>query len=175
MTIPSVDVRLVPSQPVDTTPNPYALTSLILLEAARELERQNLADAVIAFDLADAACKHEQDQIANARRVLSLDQLPDAQRAAYLGNARVGLRLMRCVWRRVLWARTEKAAAETLTGLAGQWVPAARREELARHVAAAVWQAGIALLESDAQIGIKPTPREFATATAQVQRAKEGR
>lgn len=143
-----------------------SLTSLALLDASRELERQYLADALVAFELAEIASRHEQDEIHNVMPK-PLDQLPDPDRAAFIAHAKIALRMNRPAWRALKFAREKTAAIAALNDLASQWIPADQIEVVAHHLTALITTAGRYALDEQT---VKVLPREFADALEQVKR-----
>lgn len=143
-----------------------SLTSLALLDASRELERQYLADAMVAFELAEIAARHEQDEIHQVRPK-SLELLPEPDRLAFIAHAKIALRMNRPAWRALKFAREKAAAIAALKDLTSQWIPADQLEVVAHHLTALITTAGRYALDEQTQ---KPTPREFADALEQVTR-----
>jgi len=146
-----------------------SLNGRLILDAARELDRQYIADAPVAFDLAEIAAKHEQDQIQDIRPK-AFDQLSGPARAELIANAKAGLRMNRPAWRALQFARMQQAATEAIRDLAGRWIPADQIEPLALFIAERVGTAGRFALD---ELVSPPMPREFATALQIVQRRGE--
>lgn len=143
-----------------------ALDGRVILDAARELDRQYCADAPVAHELAEIVAKHEQDEIAGYRPK-AFDTLTSNERAAFIAHAKIGLRMNRPAWRALQRARMNAAALAALEDLGSQWIPKDRIETLALYLTARIAAAGRYALDEQTD---KPTPREFAAAIQMVQR-----